>query len=163
MKKNGFVNAVRRGMALAVTAVLAVSVPSYGAANVQAAASERIFYEGVDYSQRPYEHYSVQAIDETMEEFEKACAEEGREEDVAALYEQIISEFDHLATMSYMAQLRYDRDVSNQEAAEEQAYTTDLYSEVGNKVFTCIQKGLNSSYRQLLEQEIGREYAYGIA
>lgn len=163
MKRNGFVNAVRRGMALAVTAVLVVSVPSYGAASVQAAASERIFYEGVDYSQRPYEHYSVQAIDEAMEAFEKACAEEGREEDVAALYEQIISEFDHLATMSYMAQLRYDRDVSNQEAAAEQAYTTDLYSEVGNRVFACIRKGLNSSYRQLLEEKIGREYAYGMA
>lgn len=121
------------------------------------------FFEGVDYSQRPYEHFSTSVLDKAMEDFELALSAQGQEEEVGRLYDLIISEFDRLATMAYMAQIMYDRDISDQEAAAEQAYTTQLYSEMGNKAAACLQKGLESSYRSLLETKIGKTYVPMIA
>lgn len=178
-----------RGAALTAAAVLALSVPCYGAADVQAANNLRIassaqdaasvqpgrpvksafqgrgrmLREAVDYPQRPYEHYSAGVMEQAMADFEKACAGEGQDEEVSRLYDLIISEFDRLSTMMYMAQIQYDRDVLNQDAAAEQAYTSDLYSEMGNKALTCLKKGMQSSYRPLLEEKIGKDYAYAVA
>lgn len=187
MRKNILRTAAGRSVALASAAVLVLSVPSYGAVNVQAAASvqavsvqaagaqsgrpvksvfprhARMFRETVDYPQRPYEHYSAEVIEQAMADFGQACDGEGQEEEVARLYDLIISEFDRLSTMMYMAQIQYDRDVLDQDAVAEQAYTSDLYSEMGNKVLTCLKKGMQSSYRPLLEEKIGREYAYAVA
>ena len=74
------------------------------------------------------------------------------------LYDLSISEFDRLATMTYMAQIEYDKDVSNEAAAQEQAYTTDLYAELGDKAASCISRGLATSYANALEDRIGGEY-----
>ena len=105
----------------------------------------------------------IRRMDKAMEEFELALNTQGQEEEVERLYDLIISEFDRLATMAYMAQIMYDRDISDQEAAGEQAYTTQLYSEMGNKAAACLQKGLQSSYRSLLEEKIGEAYVPKIA
>ena len=42
-------------------------------------------------------------MDKAMEEFELALNTQGQEEEVERLYDLIISEFDRLATMAYMA------------------------------------------------------------
>lgn len=78
-----------------------------------------------------------------MEEFELALNTQGQEEEVERLYDLIISEFDRLATMAYMAQIMYDRDISDQEAAGEQAYTTQLYSEMGNKAAAACKRAFS--------------------
>ena len=52
-----------------------------------------------------------------MADFEQACASQGREEEVLRLYDAIVDEYDRLATLTYMAQLNYDRDVSDEQAA----------------------------------------------
>lgn len=166
MRKCDWKNVLKRGAALALAFMIAVSVPSYGAAAAQAAVPSGAGRPGInkqlpdaaDYSQRPYEHYSTQVIDQAMEDFEKACQTEGQEEEVLCLYDLIISEFDRLATMTYMAQIEYDKDVSNEAAAQEQAYTTDLYAELGDKAASCISRGLATSYANALEDRIGGEY-----
>ena len=166
MRKCDWKNVLKRGAALALAFMIAVSVPSYGAAAAQAAVPSGAGRPGIkkqlpdaaDYSQRPYEHYSTQVIDQAMEDFEKACQTEGQEEEVLRLYDLIISEFDRLATMTYMAQIEYDKDVSNEAAAQEQAYTTDLYAELGDKAASCISRGLATSYANALEDRIGGEY-----
>ena len=194
MNKNTWKIVIRPMGALAAAAILMASVPSWGLAQVQAAAQAQAepgrqaavrarsepgyqaaaqawpplprtgrFFEGVDFSQRPYEHFSTSVMDKAMEEFELALNTQGQEEEVERLYDLIISEFDRLATMAYMAQIMYDRDISDQEAAGEQAYTTQLYSEMGNKAAACLQKGLQSSYRSLLEEKIGEAYVPKIA
>ena len=218
MNKNTWKIVIRPMGALAAAAILMASVPSWGLAQVQAAAQAQAepgrqaavrvqaepgrqaavrarsepgyqaavrarsepeyqaaaqawppvprtgrFFEGVDFSQRPYEHFSTTVMDKAMEEFELALNTQGQEEEVERLYDLIISEFDRLATMAYMAQIMYDRDISDQEAAGEQAYTTQLYSEMGNKAAACLQKGLQSSYRSLLEEKIGEAYVPKIA
>ena len=58
-----------------------------------------------------------------------------------------------------MAQLNYDRDVSDEQAAAGQAYTTDIYSEMGDKAAACLKTGMNSSYKELLTDKMGIEYA----
>ena len=194
MNKSAWKIVIRPMGALAAAAILMVSVPSCGLAQVQAAVQAQVqpghqaavraqtasrrqaaapawsplprtgrFFEGVDFSQRPYEHFSTSVMDKAMEEFELALNTQGQEEEVERLYDLIISEFDRLATMAYMAQIMYDRDISDQEAAGEQAYTTQLYSEMGNKAAACLQKGLQSSYRSLLEEKIGEAYVPKIA
>lgn len=166
MGKNALRNAAKGAIWAAVSVILALSVPSFGAANVWAVTNrgfaDRLF-EPVDYSERPYGHYSREAMDQAMADFEKACAKDGQEEEVERLYDQIVSEFDHAATIAYMAQVKYDRDMSDETAVEEQAYTSDLYTELGNKALVCIKKGMDSSYRQLLVEKIGEEYAYGVS
>ena len=58
-----------------------------------------------------------------------------------------------------MAQLKYDADVSDEQAASEQAYTTDIYSEMGDKAAACLKKGMNSSYKEVLADKMGIENA----
>ena len=189
MNKNTWKIVIRPMGALAAAAILMASVPSWGLAQVQAAAQAQAepgrqaavrarsepgyqaaaqawpplprtgrFFEGVDFSQRPYEHFSTTVMDKAMEEFELALNTQGQEEEVERLYDLIISEFDRLATMTYMAQIEYDKDVSNEAAAQEQAYTTDLYAELGDKAASCISRGLATSYANALEDRIGGEY-----
>ena len=55
------------------------------------------------------------------------------------LYDAIVDEYDRLATLTYMAQLEYDADESDEQAASEQAYTTDIYSEMGDKAAACLK------------------------
>lgn len=192
MRKKVYKWDVRRGAALALTAVMLLS--STACSGTQAAASGngmqamasgngtqamasgnrgdhlrtlrtsagrdmQADHSDVPYTQRPYEHYDTAPLEQIMADFEKACAVEGQEEEVLRLYGQIIDEYDRLATLAYMAQVAYDRDVSNEEAAAEQAYTTDLYSEMGDRIIVCLAAGMQSSYRQQLADIIGREYA----
>ncbi len=98
-------------------------------------------HEAVPYSRRPYEHYDPAAMEQAMADFEQACASQGREEEVLRLYDAIVDEYDRLATLTYMAQLNYDRDVSDEQAAAEQAYTTDIYSEMGDKAQPALRRG----------------------
>lgn len=111
------------------------------------------------YSQRHYEHFDPSAMERAMADFEKACALKGQDQEVRRLYGVIVGEFDRLATMSYMAQVAYDQNVSDEAAAAEQAYTTQLYNELGDKALRCLKKGMDSSYKELLTQQAGKEYA----
>ena len=116
-------------------------------------------HEAVPYSRRPYEHYDPAVMEQAMADFEQACAVEGRDEEVLRLYDAIVDEYDRLATLTYMAQLEYDADVSDEQAASEQAYTTDIYSEMGDKAAACLKKGMNSSYKKVLADKMGIENA----
>ena len=111
------------------------------------------------YSQRPYERYDAALMEQVMADFEEACAAEGQEEEVLRLYEKLLEEFDRMSTMLYMAQLVYDRDVSDEGAASEQDYMADLYSKMGDEVSGCLKMGLESSYKQLLTEQMGEENA----
>ena len=87
MNKNTWKIVIRPMGALAAAAILMASVPSWGLAQVQAAAQAQAepgyqaaaqawsplprtgrFFEGVDFSQRPYEHFSTSVMDKAMEE-----------------------------------------------------------------------------------------------
>lgn len=170
MKKGIWKRNLRRGTALALTLMMSLSIAACGAPQerlaVRGAARETgnepkaggKAYEAVPYSQRPYEHYDPAAMEQAMADFEQACSVEGREEEVLRLYDAIVDEYDRLATLAYMAQLKYDADVSDGQAAAEQAYTTDIYSEMGDKAAACLKKGLNSSYREALADKMGIEH-----
>lgn len=158
---------LRRGAALALTLVMSLSIAACGAAQERLAAQAAgnaggagvKVHEAVPYSQRPYEHYDPAVMEQAMADFEQACAVEGRDEEVLRLYDAIVDEYDRLATLTYMAQLKYDADVSDEQAAAEQAYTTDIYSEVGDKAAACLKKGMNSSYKEVLTDKMGIENA----
>ena len=170
MKKGIWKRNLRRGTALALTLMMSLSIAACGAPQerlaVRGAARETgnepkaggKAHEAVPYSQRPYEHYDPAAMEQAMADFEQACSVEGREEEVLRLYDAIVDEYDRLATLAYMAQLKYDADVSDGQAAAEQAYTTDIYSEMGDKAAACLKKGLNSSYREALADKMGIEH-----
>lgn len=170
MKKGIWKRNLRRGTALALTLMMSLSIAACGAPQerlaVRGAARETgnepkaggKAHEAVPYSQRPYEHYDPAAMEQAMADFEQACSVEGREEVVLRLYDAIVDEYDRLATLAYMAQLKYDADVSDGQAAAEQAYTTDIYSEMGDKAAACLKKGLNSSYREALADKMGIEH-----
>lgn len=158
---------LRRGAALALTLVMSLSIAACGAAQERLAAQAAgnaggagvKVHEAVPYSQRPYEHYDPAVMEQAMADFEQACAVEGRDEEVLRLYDAIVDEYDRLATLAYMAQLKYDADVSDEQAAAEQAYTTDIYSEMGDKAAACLKKGMNSSYKEVLTDKMGIENA----
>ena len=109
MNKSAWKIVIRPMGALAAAAILMVSVPSCGLAQVQAAVQTQVqpghqaavraqtesrrqaaaqawsplprtgrFFEGVDFSQRPYEHFSTSVMDKAMEEFELALNTQGR-------------------------------------------------------------------------------------
>jgi len=170
VKKGIWKRNLRRGTALALTLMMSLSIAACGAPQerlaVRGAARETgnepkaggKAHEAVPYSQRPYEHYDPAAMEQAMADFEQACSVEGREEEVLRLYDAIVDEYDRLATLAYMAQLKYDADVSDGQAAAEQAYTTDIYSEMGDKAAACLKKGLNSSYREALADKMGIEH-----
>lgn len=178
MKKTGWRNTIRRAFALSVSVVLAASATMSTAAAGQISGrtyhkaghsaarepepestGEEYRSQARAYSERSYEHYDPSVMEKAMADFEKACSGEGREEDVSRLYDEIMSEFDHLATLTYMAQITYDRDISDEAAAEEQSYTSQLYDEMADKVASCLKNGLSSAYRSLLEEKMGAEYA----
>lgn len=158
---------LRRGAALALTLVMSLSIAACGAAQERLAAQAAgnaggagvKVHEAVPCSQRPYEHYDPAVMEQAMADFEQACAVEGRDEEVLRLYDAIVDEYDRLATLTYMAQLKYDADVSDEQAAAEQAYTTDIYSEMGDKAAACLKKGMNSSYKEVLTDKMGIENA----
>lgn len=171
MKNGMWKRSLRRGAALVLALVMSLTLTSCSASQGSLTARERArepeyvskaggkVHEAVPYSRRPYEHYDPAAMEQAMADFEQACASQGREEEVLRLYDAIVDEYDRLATLTYMAQLNYDRDVSDEQAAAEQAYTTDIYSEMGDKAAACLKKGMNSSYKELLTDKMGIEYA----
>ena len=171
MKNEMWKRSLRRGAALVLALVMSLTITSCSASQGSLTARERArepeyvskaggkVHEAVPYSRRPYEHYDPAAMEQAMADFEQACASQGREEEVLRLYDAIVDEYDRLATLTYMAQLNYDRDVSDEQAAAEQAYTTDIYSEMGDKAAACLKKGMNSSYKELLTDKMGIEYA----
>lgn len=145
MNKGMWKRNLRRGAALALTLVMSLSIAARGAAQerlaAQAAGNAGVMtHEAVPYSRRPYEHYDPAVMEQAMADFEQACAVEGRDEEVLRLYDAIVDEYDHLVTLTYMAQLKYDADVSDEQAASEQAYTTDIYSEMGDKAAACLKR-----------------------
>lgn len=182
MKKTGWGNTIKRALALSVSVMLAVSVsvPTAAAGQISGRTYSKASRPGaresgfsgspgtdmghgrISYPQRSYEHYDPGAMEKAMEDFADACSGEGREEDVSRLYDEIISEFDRLATLTYMAQITYDRDVSDEEAAGEQAYTSQMYDEMADKAASCLKNGLSSTYRPLLEEKMGSENAEAI-
>ena len=167
MNKGMWKRNLRRGAALALTLVMSLSIAACGAAQERLAAQAAgnagvagvMAHEAVPYSRRPYEHYDPAVMEQAMADFEQACAVEGRDEEVLRLYDAIVDEYDRLATLTYMAQLEYDADVSDEQAASEQAYTTDIYSEMGDKAAACLKKGMNSSYKKVLADKMGIENA----
>lgn len=171
MKKGIWRRNLRRGTALALTFLMSLSVAACGAAQERLAVQGTVrepgnaakdvgkTHEAVPYSQRPYERYDPAAMEQAMADFEQACAVEGRDEEVLRLYDTIVDEYDYLSTLAYMAQLKYDADVSDEQAAAEQAYTTDLYSEMGDKAAACLKKGMNSSYKDVLADKMGIDNA----
>ena len=171
MKNGMWKRSLRRGAALVLALVMSLTITSCSASQGSLTARERArepeyvskaggkVHEAVPYSRRPYEHYDPAAMEQAMADFEQACASQGREEEVLRLYDAIVDEYDRLATLTYMAQLNYDRDVSDEQAAAEQAYTTDIYSEMGDTAAACRKKGMNSSYKELLTDKMGIEYA----
>lgn len=148
MNKGMWKRNLRRGAALALTLVMSLSIAACGAAQERLAAQAAgnagvagvMAHEAVPYSRRPYEHYDPAVMEQAMADFEQACAVEGRDEEVLRLYDAIVDEYDRLATLTYMAQLEYDADVSDEQAASEQAYTTDIYSEMGDKAAACLKR-----------------------
>lgn len=144
MKKRSLRKVLKRLGALTGAFMMAVSVISYGADLAP-----------VPYSQRVYERYDRAVLEQAMAEFEAACLKEGQEEEVARLYDLLIREYDRLSTLTYMAQIAHDCDISDRAAVEEQIYTTDLYREMWEDVISTVQKGLDSSYHSLLSEKIG--------
>ena len=177
MSKEKWKRNIRRWPALALTLVMTLSIAACGAARGSLAGqaagrcSDNLYgpaasfgdsgkvHEGVPYSERPYEHYDPAVMEQAMADFEQACAVDGQDEEVLRLSDAIVDEYDRLATLTYMAQLKYDRDVSDEAAAAEQAYTTDIYSEMGDKAAACLKKGMNSSYKKILADRMGIENA----
>lgn len=167
MRMRGLKMTVKRLGALTGAFVLAISVTSYStpqrwSSGMYFALQGTVLPQGdrrafVPYSQRVHEQYDPAVLEQAMAEFETACQTEGQEEAVSRLYDTLISEYDCLSTRVYMAQIAYDRDISEPAAAKEQAYTADLYMEMSEKVVMSIQKGLASSYHPLLSQKMGEE------
>ena len=78
-----------------------------------------------------------------MEDFEKALSRtEGQEEEVGRLYDLIISEFDRLATMTYMAQIMNRTNICPmRQLPGAGIYNTDLYAELGDKAAPVSAEG----------------------
>lgn len=162
---------IRRGTAIVLSLVMCLSTAACGAVrgNLEGQSRQALagaasgngapVHSSIPYSQRPYEHYDPAFMEQALADFERACAVKGQDEEVVRLYNVIVDEFDRLSDQVYMAQLRYDRDVSDEAAAAEQAYTTKLYSELGDKTMACLKKGMDSSYKELLTEQMGSEFA----
>lgn len=165
MRKTALTKRFKRLCALTGAFVIAVSVTSFGFPNqggggapsafLGAALSGESGFVPVPYTKRIYERYDPLVLEQVMADFEAACKTEGQQEQVARLYELLLKEYDRLSTLAYMAQIAYDKDISNPAAAEEQAYTTDLYVDMSEKMIQSIQRGLDSSYGSLLRGKMG--------
>ncbi len=104
----------------------------------------------INYSDITYEEYDVRIIYDLLEQMNTLSKEEGHDEEIINLYEELIKEYDAFITSYNINNLRYYRNPYNEEYANIDSTLVNRATTVVDGIYLGIQALLNSSYSDSL-------------
>ena len=114
----------------------------------------------VDYRDMVYERYDTEDFYEKQEEAERLLLEEGREAELLAAYDALVSEISELETLYVLCQNAYYRDVSNSWYREESEWMYECVNTIYDEFLQTVSRILNSDYGELLLAREGEELSW---
>ena len=125
--------------------VMLFSVPAYGQ------------YTGsLPYAQRNIETtYNLETAKQHITKLQETLHQKGKKKEVEQLYDLVVEDFDRLATVVSMTQIAYDKNVLDPQAAKQEAYWKNIYTEQYDRIYSCLHDGFSTEYAKILEKKIG--------
>ncbi|MCM1119966.1 MAG: hypothetical protein NC543_11495 [bacterium] len=117
----------------------------------------------LSYEDMEYVGYDPSYAFTLIEEMRAMSQESGHEEQINANYDLIGRELDKMYTQQALNQIRYYRDVNNQEYADIDTQLQQTYRDVVDKFLQAVRDTLNTDYRESLgahinDEEVVEEY-----
>ena len=148
---------VKRSVRL-LAAVLAVCVLACACGrSVRLDPIERAAHQEIDFVDLEYERPDIDALDAKIDEA-LAATEEGDAQTAMMLYNEILHAINELDTMSSVASIRYDLDLTNEFYEEEDLLLSENYTRLDNRMNELTGAILDSKFAKAAREYWGEDF-----
>lgn len=118
-------------------------------------------HQQIDFAKMQELKTSYAEVKQGIDDLKEAYQKENNAKEVASLYKQMVQEIDKMQTVSAICDIAYYGDVSQTEEAERSAKIQQDLTDLSDQAYVVISELLDSSYRQVVVDDIGEEAAKG--
>lgn len=109
----------------------------------------------IDYADMKYEKYNPKKFNTLIKKGEKLCKSSGNEEELFAIYDNILDEFDIMYTSMQLNDINYYKDNTNEYYVEQQTYCQELSETMNDQTATLVRDIIDSEYKDAFEEKVG--------